>query len=141
MDELLQKVVEDISKNHRKIIDDWCKAYLAQIYEEGMDIKPSCFTLNQQDYRFENGYMGKRYWFTVGVPSYIDTDWISVEDTLPMDRTELLMTYNDIVMEGLFLRGKFYHPNICSHTEGYCSCHEQEGITHWMPLPLPPKVE
>lgn len=71
MDELLEKAVQEIARNHRKIIDDWCKAYLAQLYEEGIDIKPGCFTLNEQN--LDNTYgskVGKRYWFEKGKPKY-----------------------------------------------------------------------
>lgn len=71
MDELLEKVVQEIAKNHRKIIDDWCKAYMAQLYEEGHDIKPGSFTLNEQrDMELSNGKIGTRYWFERGVPNY-----------------------------------------------------------------------
>ncbi len=71
MGEHLQKAVEEISNNHRKIIDDWCKAYLAQLYEEGHNLNPGSFTLcEQQDFVFENGKLGKRYWFERGVPHY-----------------------------------------------------------------------
>jgi len=70
-DDLLEKIVQEIAKNHRKIIDDWCKAYMAQLYEEGYDIKPGSFTLNEQeDMELSNGKTGKRYWFERGVPHY-----------------------------------------------------------------------
>lgn len=70
----------------------------------------------------------------------MDMEWISVRDRLPQ-QTRILMTYNDLVMEGEFAKGKFYHPSICAHVSGYCKCEEQEGITHWMPLPEPPKAD
>jgi uncharacterized protein YecA (UPF0149 family) len=57
-EELFKKAVQEIASNHRKIIDDWCKAYLAQLYEEDIDIKPNCFTLFQKE--IEGGY---KYWF------------------------------------------------------------------------------
>lgn len=44
----IQKVVQEISKNHDKIIEDWCKAYLAELYEDGVQIKPGCFELIEQ---------------------------------------------------------------------------------------------
>lgn len=44
----IQKAVREISRNHHKIIDDWCKAYLAQLYEEGVQIKPGCFELIEE---------------------------------------------------------------------------------------------
>jgi hypothetical protein len=61
--ETIQKIVEEISNNHHKIIDDWCKAYMAQIYCEGHGIKPGNYCLHEQDV-YENGKFGKRYWFT-----------------------------------------------------------------------------
>ena len=64
MDEKFEEAIKFIGENHRKIIDDWCKAYLAQMYEEGVDIKPGCFTLVEQvDLELENGKLGKKYWF------------------------------------------------------------------------------
>jgi len=64
-DELLHKITQDIANNHRKIIDDWCKAYIAQIYEEtGKMCKPGDFMLNQQSYTPEKMIAGYKYWFT-----------------------------------------------------------------------------
>ena len=65
MDERLQKVVQESTHNHSKIIDDWCKAYLAQLYEEGVQLKPGCFTLNEQvpTYHIGENCMVKKYWF------------------------------------------------------------------------------
>jgi len=66
--------------------------------------------------------------------------WISVEDELPGQYDNILMTYNDLVAYGEFANGKFLYPNLsCTHRKSYCKCEEQEGITHWMPLPGPPK--
>jgi hypothetical protein len=65
-------------------------------------------------------------------------DWIDVDEQLPENNQKLLMTYNDLVLEGRFVNGKFYYRSGCAHTPGYCNCEEQEGITHWMPLPKPP---
>lgn len=82
MDDKLQKAVEEISKRHREIINDWCKAYLAQLYEEGVDIKPGCFTLNEQYLDNVGGsVLGKKYWFEKGVPNY--SSWVSYEDKRP----------------------------------------------------------
>lgn len=69
LDKKIEEAVRDIAANHRKIINEWCKAYLAQTYEETGSIKPGDFTLNEQWWE-ENGKMGKRYWFTPGVPDY-----------------------------------------------------------------------
>jgi len=64
MDELLDKAVQEVANSHRKIIDDWCKAYCAQLYQENGDIKPGDSILVEQiDLVLENGKMGKKYWF------------------------------------------------------------------------------
>lgn len=64
MDVKLQEAADFIAREHRKIIDDWCKAYLAEIYQYGIDIKPGCFILVEQlDVELKNGKMGKKYWF------------------------------------------------------------------------------
>ncbi len=66
-------------------------------------------------------------------------EWINVDKDRPENLQEILMTYNDFVMEGQYANGKFYYPSNCSHVIGFCQCEEQEAITHWMPLPKPPK--
>ena len=64
-DETLVKVVQDISEKHQKIIDDWCKSYLAQRYQEtGIVPKPGDFILNQQSYALNEMKAGYKYWFT-----------------------------------------------------------------------------
>jgi hypothetical protein len=65
------KVVKNISENHHKIIDDWCKAYMAQIYQEKGSIKPGDFILNQQAVN-EEGKFGFKYWFTLKEEIKID---------------------------------------------------------------------
>lgn len=65
-DELLQKVIQDISTNHRQILDDWCKAYMAQYFKEnGSCLNPGDFILNQQAYDFRSGQAGYKYWFSL----------------------------------------------------------------------------
>ncbi len=74
-----------------------------------------------------------------GTCVYIRPKWVKVKDGKPENYASVLMTYNDFVMEGEYVRGDFYHPSLCAHIEGFCICEPQEGITHWMPLPEPPK--
>jgi hypothetical protein len=57
---------------HNEIIDDWCKAYMSQIYQEKGSIKPGDFVLYQQQVvDYENplsiipGFKGYKYWFTL----------------------------------------------------------------------------
>jgi hypothetical protein len=56
------KIVKEIMDQRHKIIDDWCKAYLAQLYEEGVDMKPGDFILVEQDVT-EGPFYCKKYWF------------------------------------------------------------------------------
>lgn len=92
-DKLLQEAIENIARNHRQIIDDWCKAYMAQIYQETGSIKPGDFTLNEQDY-FRDG-IGKRYWFTPGIPDY--------SERINMKENESQITFNADVGENTWI--------------------------------------
>jgi hypothetical protein len=62
-DKILNEIVKNISENHHKIIDDWCKAYLAQQYQEGKEIKPNCFTLFHKQQDSLKGDIIHKYWF------------------------------------------------------------------------------
>lgn len=64
-DEKIQNIINEISKNHHKIIDDWCKAYLAQLYQENGSIKPGDFILYEQvpTYHKALNTTVKKYWF------------------------------------------------------------------------------
>jgi len=69
---LLDELVADISKNHRKILEDWYKANVAQSYEETKEIRPCDYVLNQQpvfshhplEGRDTPSLTGYRYWFS-----------------------------------------------------------------------------
>lgn len=124
MDDRINKAAEEISRRHREIIDDWCKAYLAQLYEEGVDIKPGCFTLNEQHMDSVAGsVLGKRYWFEKGVPNY--SNWKDIE-TAPEDKTDILACSTTGRIYIINFDGKWHNmPDL--------------DFTHWMPLPEPPK--
>lgn len=65
-DEIINEVLDDIIKNHNKIIDDWCKAYLAQLYQENGTIKPGDFVLCQQEpiyFPLQSHNLVRKYWF------------------------------------------------------------------------------
>lgn len=61
MKEKLDEIVNKIINNRDKIIDDWCQAYLAEISAEGVEIKPGCFSLYEQDVN-DKDFFGKKYW-------------------------------------------------------------------------------
>ncbi len=48
LDKKIEEATREIAKHHREILNEWCKAYLAQIYQETGSIKPGDFTLNEQ---------------------------------------------------------------------------------------------
>lgn len=62
-------------------------------------------------------------------------EWIKCEDRLPKDYEYIIMTYNNLVLTGWFLENRFYYFDEFGNSE------EQEGITHWMPLPNPPQED
>lgn len=61
-EDLIQECVQKIQQEHHKIIDDWCKAYMAELYEADESIRPGDFILNQQ--QMNGKYVGFKYWFT-----------------------------------------------------------------------------
>lgn len=69
-----------------------------------------------------------------------DYQWISVKDRLP-DESEIILAVNNtlpydqcIAQYGFFTGGKFYYDYSINNEDI-----EIENITHWMPLPEPPK--
>ena len=70
MDDKLEKAMKEIQQNHYKIIDDWCKAYMAQRCKEGKSINPGDFTLVQQNLSLASGEIGYKYWFEDVKPQF-----------------------------------------------------------------------
>ncbi len=68
MKDVIEKAVQEIKFNHDKIIDDWCKAYMAQRYKEGKSIDVGSFTLCQQNLSWAQNEVGFKYWFEDGKP-------------------------------------------------------------------------
>ena len=62
------------------------------------------------------------------------TEWISVEDRLPVDTETVLITHRGGVSFGWF-NGVYWE-------RGAATKHKPiKTVTHWMPLPEPPKEE
>jgi hypothetical protein len=128
-EDIIQKVSQEIAKNHRKIIDDWCKAYLAQLYEEGHDLEPGSFTLNEQDWEWNSGKSGKRYWFEFGVPVY-EKPKINIESKMNDLPTTILKRIECIgraqeKLDDLFNYDLF--DNLSKHDPYWHSHHEPEA--------------
>jgi hypothetical protein len=82
------------------------------------------------------------------------SEWISVEDRLPKDRQRVLVCFIDDVHRKTWhfdngacqvaTFGDYYgdhHFSLdCESVNGYLKLNlEQASVTHWMPLPEPPK--
>lgn len=60
-DKLLHDAVKKISENYHQILDDWCKAYMAELYEKGFHLRPGMFVLNQRQI-FKDGHIVSQAW-------------------------------------------------------------------------------
>lgn len=61
MRDIIEEVTQKIATQHRKIIDDWCAAYLAKEYELGNDIHPGSFVIEQSPLQFDQHEFGYKY--------------------------------------------------------------------------------
>jgi hypothetical protein len=63
-EELFEELFEEIVKNNKKILNEFSKAYLAQLYQEGEKIKPGDYILVEKHLDNRGGFVtGKQYWF------------------------------------------------------------------------------
>lgn len=67
------------------------------------------------------------------------TTWISVKDRLPLDKEKIIFKGNfPLICKGMFEKSEngyeFLHVN-----EEAKKLYHIYGVTHWMPLPEPPK--
>jgi hypothetical protein len=69
---------------------------------------------------------------------YRKSEWISVEDRLPEENTDVLI-YRGGFRGDLMNVYTYMGHNEWEDEYGYWSITDDEGITHWMPLPEPPK--
>lgn len=152
-EEQIQNAVNEIRTQHDKIIDDWCKAYMAQRHQEGKSIDVGSFTLCQQNLSWEQNKCGFRYWFEDGKPNYPRYDgWISVKDRLP-EPYDFVLVFADNEGTGeprpmSIARWEKGSWGFVNNTPLMCNQGawmdieydmDSDDVTHWMPLPLPPK--
>lgn len=80
------------------------------------------------EYEFEGKTL--REWIDI-LKDYQSSKWISVEERLPEEEVQVLV-YGRIFMDiGWILDGKW--------KSEYINAYDDDEITHWMPLPEPPK--
>lgn len=65
-------------------------------------------------------------------------NWINVKDKLPEENADVLI-YRGGFIGDLMNVYTYKGHNEWEDEYGYWSITEDEGITHWMPLPAPPK--
>ena len=88
----IDKAVSEIMYNHKSIINDWCKAFAAEIYEKNGTIKPGDFTLFEQEVN-EDGKYGRKYWFEYSGDNSTQFDgWRPIE-TAPKDGQVILIGF------------------------------------------------
>lgn len=63
-------------------------------------------------------------------------EWISVKDRLPEDNTDVLVYHGSLISIYSYMGHNEWEDDY-----GYFSRTDDDGITHWMPLPEPPKEE
>lgn len=66
--------------------------------------------------------------------------WISVKDEMPKPHIDVLVygTTHTYGLEHTFMKESYY----CGDDDGYFFCEDTDtSVSHWMPLPTPPKGE
>lgn len=74
-------------------------------------------------------------------------EWISVEDRLPEYDSVVLVCFENLFNEQTFTTAVYVNQKVCLHSERrvpmwwvhISSGHELKTVTHWQPLPEPPK--
>jgi|GEM_PF-1410987 len=136
------KALREISNENRKILDDWCKAYVAKEYQLGNDIHPGSFTIEQRQVNDSN-QVGWDYKLVPNDQNFgVRVNWESIE-TAPRDGTEILL-YDQI--EGEVYLGKWidnsqqWCPQSSEMEVGFWSddCH-LPNVHYWMKIPDRPK--
>ena len=72
-------------------------------------------------------------------PTVNPYEWISVEDRLPEIQQEILVYRG--YHSGLMNTYTYFGNNEWEDDYGYWGTTDNEGITHWMPLPTPPTAK
>lgn len=154
--DFLTEVTQKIETQHRKIIDDWCQAYLAKEYELGNDIHPGCFVIEQSPLGFEDNKVGYKYKIVKEQTRIVD-QWKNVKEELPPHRTGMNFSRTVLLCDGhKCSTGCYFYEDHLFDDDGNLDV-ERESIiengwgywewdvdcyggepTHWMLLPKTP---
>ena len=132
--ELFKEIMKEIRDNRQKILDDWCKAYVADLYEIGVDISPSMFVLCESDFHEEQGMMIKNYYCRTK-RHFEKEEWFKKEDA-PQDEKVLCYNKNEDypTVGGMRLEAGVF--------PGYSIDYGwRVGVTRWTYLPIEPEVD
>ena len=84
--------------------------------------------------------------FLEGAEYALVNQWISVEDDLPCNHIDLVLTYNDIPFstKRVLVMTDIYTLFLCdmkkdNNREWIWNCSTKDKITHWFPIPELPK--
>ena len=110
--------------------------------EQLNDIEPYCFETDREE-----------QWFNIGLQYGLDvadsdpiSPWISVEDDLPCNHSDLVLTYNDIPFstKRVLVMADIHTLFLCEMKKdddrGWIwNYSTKDKITHWFPIPELPK--
>ena len=83
---------------------------------------------------YEDGYeQGKR--------DVMKQEWISVKDRLPPDGKKPYLTCRKTVKGRTVIESRYLHTSYESPCVAYWEGKKNGEVTHWMPLPEPPKTK
>lgn len=123
-----EKLKELIKEQHKKILDDWVKAYLAKRYQLGQSIHPGCFNLVQRCEEFAIKY----HFEPTEDDIFSRNDWQPIE-TAPKDGSTIL------------LWGKKYPDHLAftrwnEESQSWSGPH-LTNYTHWTRMPPIPRAK
>ena len=75
----------------------------------------------------------------VDAATIIQSGWISVKDKMPEDHVNVLLVWSNGKVASIMFGCHITIKNLGGDWHTACGVRPEEEITHWMPLPEPPK--
>ena len=122
MKEQIEKLARDIC--HLNVSCDECTMLAKQM---GQSKERYCKAMQYAKRAYEKGYRKQ-------------SEWISVKDRLP-ERGQAVLCYRGDFRGDMMNTYVYLGSGNWEDDYGYRGTAEHEGITHWMPLPEPPKMK